>query len=217
MWNCIESGKRYQWQYIDKRTPWHPADVIDSANLSQQSQLWTPGEVQWDTTDWPNWPKFCLCPRSHPGWLKGQIRPTCPRSHPQMINSKWYSSVYEVWFIFTRPSLLCHQLPKLCSCSFCLFIITLYTSNYHVILLCTNIWSSFDPFDIILSEIKDLFLKIMHFLWADTQLIRMNKSQSVKNQCQFFGHLADWADLTYVTYLQLISANFSHTLTYSSL
>ena len=45
------------------------------------------------------------------------------------------SSGYEVWFIFTRPLLLCHQLLKLHSRSFCLFIITLYTSNlsYHPI------------------------------------------------------------------------------------
>jgi hypothetical protein len=45
-----------------------------------------------------------------------------------------------------------------------LFIITLYTSNiYHIVLLCTNIWSFFDTSDIILSEIEDLFSQIMNF------------------------------------------------------
>ena len=45
------------------------------------------------------------------------------------------------------------------------FAIMLYTSNiYHIVLLCNNIWSSFDTSDIILSEIADLFLQIMHSL-----------------------------------------------------
>ena len=58
-----------------------------------------------------------------------------------------------------------------------LFISTLYASNiYHIVLLCTNIWSSFDIFDIILSEIEDLFLQVACFLRADAQWIRMNKS-----------------------------------------
>jgi len=39
----------------------------------------------------------------------------------------------------------------------------------------------------------------------------------VKNQCQFFGHLPDWADLPYATYSQLISTDFLHTLTHFSL
>jgi hypothetical protein len=70
---------------------------------------------------------------------------------------------------------------------FFLFVIMLYTSNiYHIVLLCTNIWSSFDASDIILSEIEDLFLHIMNFLWADSaQWIRVNKSWSVKNQLQY--------------------------------
>jgi len=37
----------------------------------------------------------------------------------------------------------------------------------------------------------------------------------VKNQLQYFGHLPYWADLPYVTYLQLISADFSHIPTYN--
>jgi hypothetical protein len=46
-----------------------------------------------------------------------------------------------------------------------LFVTTLYTRNiYHIVLLCTNIWSFFDTSDIILSEIEDLFSQIMHFL-----------------------------------------------------
>jgi len=77
--------------------------------------------------------------------------------------------------------------------------------------------SSIGASDIILSEIEHLFLQIMHFSGANAQLIRMNKLQSVKNKCQYFGHLPYWTDLTYMTYLQLISAEFSHMLTYSSL
>jgi len=45
----------------------------------------------------------------------------------------------------------------------------------------------------------------------------MNKSWSVKNQCQYLGHLANWADLPYATYLQLISADFLLTLMHFSL
>ena len=37
----------------------------------------------------------------------------------------------------------------------------------------------------------------------------MNKLQSVKNQCQYFGHLPYWAYLPYVTYSQLIPTDYS--------
>ena len=70
---------------------------------------------------------------------------------------------------------------------------------------------------LILCEIEDLFLQITNFLWADAQRIRMNRSWSVQNQLQYFGHLPYWADLPYGTYLQLLSTDFSHILTHSSL
>ena len=45
------------------------------------------------------------------------------------------------------------------------FVTTLYTGNiYHIVLLCTNIRSSFDISDMILSKIEDLFLQIINFL-----------------------------------------------------
>jgi len=96
------------------------------------------------------------------------------------------SSVYRVWFIFTRLLLLCLQWPKLqLFCSHLVLCCTLLISI--ILLLCTNIQSTFDTSDIILSEIEDLFLQIMYFLWADAQWIRMNKSWSVKNKLQYFG------------------------------
>ena len=39
----------------------------------------------------------------------------------------------------------------------------------------------------------------------------------MKNQLWYFGHLPYWADLPYGTYLQLVSTDFSHILTHSSL
>ena len=65
--------------------------------------------------------------------------------------------------------------------------------------------------------IEDSFLQIMSFLWADAQWIRMNRSWSVKNKLQYFGHLPYWADLPYGTYLQLLSTDFSHIPTHFSL
>ena len=45
------------------------------------------------------------------------------------------------------------------------FVTTLYTGNiYHIVLLYTNIRSSFDISDMILSKIEDLFLQIINFL-----------------------------------------------------
>ena len=44
-------------------------------------------------------------------------------------------------------------------------IIMLSTSNiYYIVLLPTNIWSSFDTSDIILSEIENLSLQVVNFL-----------------------------------------------------
>ena len=86
-----------------------------------------------------------------------------------------------------------------------------------IVISYTNVWLFWYILGRILSDIKDLFSQIGHFSWADQQLISVDNSWSVENQCQIFGHLPDLADLAYDAYLQLILADFSYTLAYSSL
>ena len=72
------------------------------------------------------------------------------------IQSCFGCGIVQQWSDFGIWSMECSR-SFFCSSLRCTVVI------YHIISLCTNIWSSINASDIILSEIEYLFLQIMHF------------------------------------------------------